>query len=1680
MARSRIASISHLFGSFGTSSPGSPNRRHWAAPVLFALFFLFTGISTQAQCTLVQVTGTVTDPNNIPYAFGTVSVDLNPSPPGNPTCNGAGFNSHQGPVQLDSTGSFSLTIPQNAAISPSGTQWLFTISETPGVAPPLGFGPVSFQVSIAIAGTGSPLAQSVTTQLTAAALALTVPIGGGAGNPASPPNCVQLNKAGAFGTLTGFCFDSLTSPTLLTVPTGLTATGNGAVGNVAIKFPVGDSFRYVDSAGNDSNDGLSAGSAKLTVMAAYDSLPASGGTISICSSNGGFVNASSDSPPRIWIAGSADPNYSSLPTGWRQWKPVYFLGSCGNNAASQGSKPQVLIVSGSGTSTSQPAIWLSSLLGANITFENLQFHYPAIALQIGVDSTGAQTSSSGVVGVKFENVSTSLNQISGNGPGILLGGGNTFNIYIDNCQLGGNTAATVGSDQQAAILAKPASSSNATASFSLTNSIVSGGPVKYYQGTNGNGITISNLLSEDITGPSSGTGIATVWFTGGSFTQAVINTINTSDFTGSVYDFRLDGSVSDEESITLIGNFANGVKGPSSFGLGAGINFVGTSYGFTTDPLVQGMVGFNYGRVYGFDQSTQRAFGPSAVRWTNIASTLSSGWTATQFSGTTTITQGIIAPDGCTGAGTPATNCVTGAAQASNNSATSTPVEFLQFFNTTTSIAVGDWFIGGFWERSPSGLAFADIDGNNILRFTSSGDSATCSALPTPSTTDGEWIWVYAVCEITAAATSPGTVMFDAAFTGLTSIQAYAPTLIHIPAGAISTNEAYEIANNLNPYNSSCAVATVCGISGISGGGTGTVTISGTPATPQLAQFTTAGPSTVIGGISGVGGGTNPLFATWTSPANGQVAGIVGGVLVNTYQGIPVNSQTTSYTLSCPTDRFDEIDYTTTSSGVVLTVPQAGSSACLQSNVGWVIRNATTSTFILTVSNQTSGCSGTCSLFEPEASVSKTILPGAGLFIYSDAASAVGNYHALDVPSLFGTVNVQTSAYTLTAADRNKLVVMNCSSACAATLPAAPPDGKWTSFIMSIGSTLATVSLNSLTFNGAGTAPTLTTGHIIQIRTDATNYYGDISSSGGGTASFSGLTGGTNTTAAMVVGSGASLSASGGTIAATSVPLSGVSAGNAGSGNFNFGASTYMGVPFGSGGCATASPNNAQADIFADQLHLNLCFSPSTSNYFDVPVAYAAGSSVPSSSWTTGDVLEANFTGSLFQVQDTGKLFSTVVLNNQANTYAGGGLQDFSADTWKIPTSAGFTASSTSMLGEDSTANALHGLINSADAHIAGFASAPAGGKCAQTTGTLGLLVEASGACGSGGGSGSGVVVYSGIAPSIVGGTNIFTPFGGGSIANATEANVQTLYESAATVTNMGVSVSAAPGAGNSLVFTIRDNTTSTAVTCTISGASATSCSDVTHSFNTTAGHFYDVLVAPSGTFTAYTPDILITAQFGTTTTAGTVNTGTANQVGYYAAAGASISGVGPGTAGWPLKSGGSSAAPGFASDDQCIVTSSSDQISAAGAFASTCSIPNTNLAVGTVIEVFARGIYTTSSTATPVMMFEVNAGGTTSICPNVATAMGLSTNQTASYWDLQCKITIVTTGSSGTATAGGWMQEFNSTGAAQKNSVFNNGTTFPTYNTSASSESLSIQETATLVSGQTLNLQFLQVKVIP
>lgn len=100
-----------------------------------------------------------------------------------------------------------------------------------------------------------------------------------------------------------------------------------------------------------------------------------------------------------------------------------------------------------------------------------------------------------------------------------------------------------------------------------------------------------------------------------------------------------------------------------------------------------------------------------------------------------------------------------------------------------------------------------------------------------------------------------------------------------------------------------------------------------------------------------------------------------------------------------------------------------------------------------------------------------------------------------------GTVTYTTNQ-TASSADNNKAVIMNCSSACAYTVPATQPSTTWQAWVISVGSTTATIGLSGDTFNGGASVPVLNKYRMMLIAantTTSTDYTGDapISVAGG-------------------------------------------------------------------------------------------------------------------------------------------------------------------------------------------------------------------------------------------------------------------------------------------------------------------------------------------------------------------------------------------------------------------------------------------------------------------------------------------------------------------------------------------------------------------------------------------------------
>lgn len=179
--------------------------------ILLAILLALLAPAAWAQFT--TVTGTVTDPNGIPYSGGTITAQLITAGV-TPTINGGSFAA-TGSAGLDTTGSFTMRLADNSVMVPNTLKWSFTVCSAKGTVNPA-FGTAS-QCFTPAPITISGASQSITSQLTAAALALTVPFSAGA-----CPTCIT--GSGTTNTFPLFTAPKVIGNSGLSEPSG---AGNG-------------------------------------------------------------------------------------------------------------------------------------------------------------------------------------------------------------------------------------------------------------------------------------------------------------------------------------------------------------------------------------------------------------------------------------------------------------------------------------------------------------------------------------------------------------------------------------------------------------------------------------------------------------------------------------------------------------------------------------------------------------------------------------------------------------------------------------------------------------------------------------------------------------------------------------------------------------------------------------------------------------------------------------------------------------------------------------------------------------------------------------------------------------------------------------------------------------------------------------------------------------------------------------------------------------------------------------------------------------------------------------------------------------------------------------------------------------------------------------------------------------
>ena len=570
----------------------------------------------------------------------------------------------------------------------------------------------------------------------------------------------------------------------------------------------GQPIQYVSYTGDDNNDGLSWGSAKATIMAAYDALPEDGGAIYIMAGPGGDatpIPPTGTTGQGIWIMGASDPNYASPPPGWRRFKPnVDFIG-VGGTSAQQNAHEGGQVEISAGVSRNQPCIWLSAL-GGPLLFQNLKCEYPGRAIVVGEASNNLRDGTGNVSGVTFDNVAGAIAGIAGNGPTVDITGG-SFWLYFNDCVFSGNyQAPSVLDDQHAAMLIDGNGNSGSNLIF-VTNLNTNGGGIKFVPGSGTASLSVNGMTEEGDwgTGPDIPPAVY-VTYTNGFMTFNFENIAVADPGPSGAVAILIGGdgppgAVVASGNLSGSGTLSSAVVGPAT----VMSEYQSSVANSPETPAQMGQVGFFNGYVVGQTDVARRNFSPVAIRFPNIAAQLPTQWiTQNDIS----VASGIPAPDGTSNAGR-----VTDGSQ---------QIENVYYFGANITVTPGDYFIAGVWLRSLAsdgtfpGSPTTDINFSGTL-------SASGAAHGAVSAGGGQWSWQWFIYKITSVSATPTYTAFWSSVGPQNPIEAYAPVLMHLPSGTVSDAEAYEIATNLASYPEGLSPGTVATLRGqqFAFGGTG-------------------------------------------------------------------------------------------------------------------------------------------------------------------------------------------------------------------------------------------------------------------------------------------------------------------------------------------------------------------------------------------------------------------------------------------------------------------------------------------------------------------------------------------------------------------------------------------------------------------------------------------------------------------------------------------------------------------------------------------------------------------------------------------------------------------------------------------------------------------------------------------
>lgn len=621
------------------------------------------------------------------------------------------------------------------------------------------------------------------------------------GSPAVGPLGTLQASNGTGGFATSAIVDNGTTVAISRPTTLNSGTLNGSyggsptlslTGNEQIKPGASDSVMYASVNGNDSNDGLSWGSAKLTIFGAMVALPGGNGTTT-AGSGTIYVGPNTKAHPTtgvgIWFMGGGDPNYASPPAGWVK----YVSGSIeliGVGATTPGilvgDVPYVPIVAGSSADRNHPSLWLSGAQGI-FKPKNIAFVGSQRPVVLGECSNNSRTTvACQVFGFIFDGNKAVVTRVDGNsGPTIDLP--QVTAVRISNSTLVG-TAGSVTPlvDNEANIL--QGTSTNNPGSVSAENLQMFYGGIKVLG--NGQGALFTHNIDEygDFVHPMP----PVIWYTVWSALSAGAHWNTTrQDPVAVQFIIRIDTTCQFCPGPTVIGGFeTNSIQGPAT-------TFLNSPYYSSqavNQTILSGKNGIINNYLFGESNLARRISGFVPVRFTNRAF----GTPALYTSAGNTITLSQTDPFGGTGAVKVHTALAGGQNLLLSSSVAYTP-------------ANGDWIVGGFWARQQTPFVNQVVQGINLS--TGTATIGVTKSQGGPDQGDGEWQWIYVAKKVTANSAAT-TVQLIASFNSFNDIFVYGPILDIIPAAQISDDEALWFAQSMNTHDPACLVGTICNTPG--------------------------------------------------------------------------------------------------------------------------------------------------------------------------------------------------------------------------------------------------------------------------------------------------------------------------------------------------------------------------------------------------------------------------------------------------------------------------------------------------------------------------------------------------------------------------------------------------------------------------------------------------------------------------------------------------------------------------------------------------------------------------------------------------------------------------------------------------------------------------------------------------